>query len=47
MSYHLSSSAFENPELPVLLKRLAAYFGGQNIPFYVVGAMWQGIWCLE
>jgi predicted nucleotidyltransferase len=39
MSYHLSSSAFENPELPVLLKRLAAYFGGQNIPFYVVGAM--------
>jgi predicted nucleotidyltransferase len=39
MSYHLSSSAFENPELPVLLKRLAAYFGGQSIPFYVVGAM--------
>lgn len=39
MSYHLSSSAFEQPELPALLKRLAAYFGGQGIPFYVVGAM--------
>lgn len=39
MSYHLSASVFENPELPVLLKRLAAYFGGQNIPFYVVGAI--------
>jgi len=43
MSYHLSSSAFENPELPVLLKRLAAYFGGQGIPFYVVGAMARDI----
>lgn len=39
MSYHLSSRAFENPELPALLKRLAIYFGGQRIPFYVVGAM--------
>lgn len=39
MSYHLSSSAFESPELPALLKRLAAYFGAQGIPSYVVGAM--------
>jgi predicted nucleotidyltransferase len=43
MSYHLSSSGFEQPELPVLLKRLAAYFGGQGIPFYVVGAMARDI----
>lgn len=43
MSYRLSSSAFEQPELPVLLKRLAAYFGGQGIPFYVVGAMARDI----
>jgi predicted nucleotidyltransferase len=43
MSYHLSSSAFEQPELPALLKRLAVYFGGQGIPFYVVGAMARDI----
>lgn len=39
MSYRLSSSEFDDPEMPALLKRLATYFAGQGIPFYVVGAM--------
>lgn len=39
MSYPLSSSKFDNTDLPVLMKRLATYFAKQGIPFYVVGAM--------
>lgn len=39
MSYRLSSSDFDDPYMPTLLKRLATYFAGRGIPFYVVGAM--------
>jgi predicted nucleotidyltransferase len=39
MSYRLSSNEFDDPEKPALLKRLATYFAGKRIPFFVVGAM--------
>ena len=38
MNYQISSAAFEDPDMPELLKTLANYFRSQGIEFYIVGA---------
>lgn len=38
MSYQISSAAFDDPDMPELLKVLANFFQSREIEFYIVGA---------
>lgn len=38
MSYRISSEAFDDPDMPELLKKLVKFFKGQDVDFYIVGA---------
>jgi len=38
MSYQISSAAFDDPDMPELLKALVNFFQSREIGFYIVGA---------